>query len=89
MQNLQAPRKKSQGERVNDISDEVAANNTGTKGGREGAGGGRNVYSSRALELRGQLSPSDNSYCSNKVAATSSRGGNSSPKAVLVTHTHT
>ena len=47
------------------------------------------MYSSRALELRGQLSPSDNSYCSNKVAAASSRGGNSSPKAVLVTHTHT
>lgn len=46
------------------------------------------MYSSRALELRGQLSPSDNSYCSNKVAAASSRGGNSSPKAVLVTHTH-
>lgn len=57
--------------------------------GREGAEGGRNVYSSRTLELRGQLSPSDNSYCSNKVAAASSRGGNSSPKAVLVTHTHT
>lgn len=37
MQNLQAPRKKSQGERVNDISDEVA-NNTGTKGGKEGGG---------------------------------------------------
>lgn len=57
-----------------------SSDNEGQKG--QGVGG---MYSSRTGELWGQLSPGDNSYCCNKVALVLSRGGNSSPKAVLVT----